>query len=142
MDWNWVTVWWIAAGVLVATELASGTFYLLMLAVGAAAGAVAAHLGLGVAAQMTSSAVVGGAAVLALHRRRAKSPRPAPASSNPDVNLDIGQSVHVDAWSPEGLTQVQYRGAAWQARFIGTEPAQAGPHVIRAIEGSCLLLDR
>jgi len=142
MDWNWATVWWIAAGVLVAAELASGTFYLLMLAAGAAAGAVAAHLGLGLAAQMTASAVVGGAAVLALHRRRANSPKTAPASSNPDVNLDIGQSVHVDAWSPEGLAQVQYRGAAWQARFIGTESALGGRHVIRAIEGSCLLLDR
>ena len=35
MDSNWATVWWIAAGVLIAAELATGTFYLLMLAVGA-----------------------------------------------------------------------------------------------------------
>jgi len=126
----------------VAAELASGTFYLLMLAAGAAAGAVAAHLGLGVTAQMVTSAVVGGAAVLALHSRRAKAPKAAPASSNPDVNLDIGQSVQVDAWSADGRTQVQYRGAAWQARFIGSTPAASGRHVIRAVEGSCLLLDR
>jgi membrane protein implicated in regulation of membrane protease activity len=37
MDWNWATAWWIVAGVLVAAELATGTFYLLMLAAGAAA---------------------------------------------------------------------------------------------------------
>ncbi|NBW48225.1 MAG: NfeD family protein, partial [Betaproteobacteria bacterium] len=33
--------WWIVAGVLVAIELATGTFYLLMLALGAVAAAVA-----------------------------------------------------------------------------------------------------
>jgi len=142
MDWNWATVWWIAAGVLVAAELATGSFYLLMLAVGAGAGALAAHLNVGVTAQIIASAVIGGAAVIALHRRRAKAPKAEPAASNPDVNLDIGQSVQVDTWSAEGLTQVQYRGAAWRARFIGNAPAQSGRHVIRAVEGSCLLLDR
>ena len=37
MDWSSATVWWVAAGVLVAAELATGTFYLLMLAIGTAA---------------------------------------------------------------------------------------------------------
>lgn len=142
MDWSSATLWWVAAGVLVAAELASGTFYLLMLAVGAAAGAVAAHTGLGTTAQMLVAAAVGGAAVMAWHVRRGRAPKAMPASRNPDVNLDIGQSVQVDTWSADGLAQVQYRGAAWQARFIGGTPAQGGRHVIRAVEGSCLLLDR
>ena len=142
MDWNSATTWWIVAGILVAAELASGTFYLLMLALGCVAGALAAHLGLGQTGQVLTAAVVGGAAVVGWHLRRSRMPAAAPAASNPDVNLDIGQSVHVDAWSADGMTQVQYRGAAWQARFIGNAPAQGGRHVIRAIEGSCLLLDR
>ncbi|CAM3724514.1 NfeD family protein [Roseateles saccharophilus] len=142
MDWSTATVWWISAGLMVAAELASGTFYLLMLAVGACAGALAAHLGLGVTAQVVAAALVGGAAVIVLNRRRSRGPKAAPASSNADMNLDIGQSVQVDAWSSDGLTQVQYRGAAWQARFIGAPPARSGRHVIRAVEGSCLLLDR
>lgn len=142
MDWNSATVWWIVAGVLVAAEMATGTFYLLMLALGAAAGAVAAHLGLTPTGQMVAAAIIGGVAVALWHRRRSKSPVALPAASNPDVNLDIGQSVQVAAWSPEGLAQVQYRGAAWQARFIGIAPAESGRHVIRAVEGSCLLLDR
>ena len=41
MDWSHATTWWIVAGVLVAAELATGTFYLLMLALGAAAAAMA-----------------------------------------------------------------------------------------------------
>ncbi|MCY4756433.1 NfeD family protein [Pelomonas aquatica] len=142
MDWSTATVWWIAAGLLVAAELASGTFYLLMLAVGACAGALAAHLGLGETTQMVMAAIVGGTAVIALNRRRSRGSKAAPAASNPDMNLDIGQSVQVDAWSADGLAQVQYRGAAWQARFIGSAPARSGRHVIRAVEGSCLLLDR
>lgn len=142
MDWSTATVWWIAAGLLVAAELASGTFYLLMLAVGACAGALAAHLGLGETTQMVMAAIVGGTAVIALNRRRSRGLKAAPAASNPDMNLDIGQSVQVDAWSADGLAQVQYRGAAWQARFIGSAPARSGRHVIRAVEGSCLLLDR
>jgi len=142
MDWNSATIWWIAAGVLVAAEMATGTFYLLMLALGAAAGAVAAHLGLALTGQMVAAALIGGVAVVIWHRHRRSSPVALPAASNPDVNLDIGQSVQVPAWSPDGLAQVQYRGAAWQARFIGTAPAESGRHVIRAVEGNCLLLDR
>lgn len=142
MDWNWATLWWIAAGLLVGAELTSGTFYLLMLAVGAAGGALAAHLGLAPTGQVLIAALIGGAAVVGWHLRRDKAAKPAPAASNPDVNLDIGQSVHVDAWSADGQAHVQYRGASWQARFIGQAPAGSGRHVIRAVEGSCLLLDR
>ena len=134
---NATTFWWVACGILVAVELATGTFYLLMLAIGAAAAAIAAHLGMGSSAQIVAAAVVGGAAVVAWHLRR---PHSKPASRNADVNLDIGQSVQVTQWNPDGSTQVRYRGTDWQARFIGTGAPEAGPYVIRAIEGSCLLL--
>ncbi|MEK9804034.1 MAG: NfeD family protein, partial [Curvibacter sp.] len=40
------TLWWLAAGILVAAELVTGTFYLLMLALGLGAGALAADAGL------------------------------------------------------------------------------------------------
>lgn len=140
MDWSAATGWWLAAGVLVAAELASGTFYLLMLAAGAGAGALGAHLGMAPAGQMLSAAIVGGLAVAVWHRRR---PRNAlAASGDPDVNLDIGRDVNVAAWLPDGSARVSYRGTTWQARYVGGGPAQAGRHVVRAIEGSQLLLDR
>ena len=44
MDFSIATLWWVAAGIVVAAELATGTFYLLMIALGLAAGAVAGHL--------------------------------------------------------------------------------------------------
>ena len=70
MDWSASTGWWLTAGVLVVAELATGTFYLLMLALGAAAGALAAHAGLGFTAQMAVAALLGGGAVVVWHQRR------------------------------------------------------------------------
>lgn len=139
MDWNAATLWWLAAGALVVAELLSGTFYLLMLALGAAAGALAAHAGLGLNAQMLAAALVGGGAVALWHRRRLSQPVAA-AGSNPDVNLDIGQTLRVDAWASDGSAQVHYRGAAWQARFAGNGAPAAGLHRIQAVDGNRLLL--
>lgn len=142
MDWSASTGWWLAAGVLVAAELASGTFYLLMLALGAAAGALAAHAGIGLTGQMAGAALLGGGAVVAWHLRRSRQGAALPAAVNPDVNLDIGGSVQVDHWQADGTTRVHYRGAAWDARHAGTGLPTAGEHVIRAVEGTRLLLER
>jgi len=141
MDLNGATGWWIVAGVMVAAELASGTFYLLMLALGASAAAVAAHMGFAFNGQVLTAALIGGGAVAAWHFKRGQQPPAKPASANRDVNLDIGGTVHVPAWDAEGNTQVSYRGATWSARHAGGDAPQPGAHVIRAIEGNCLLLE-
>ncbi|MCZ8075177.1 MAG: NfeD family protein, partial [Paucibacter sp.] len=82
---NWATAWWIACGALVAVELATGTFYLLMLALGCAAGALAAHLGWSGSAQMISAAALGGTAVVLWHLKRSRDPSPPPINANPDA---------------------------------------------------------
>lgn len=138
------TWWWIATGVLVATELYTGTFYLLMLAIGTACAALSAHAGLTGVGQMLTAALVGGLAVTLWHRRQLarRSLEPlAPAGHNPDVLLDIGQQVQVDAWQPGGHATVRYRGASWQARYTGSASPQAGIFTIRGVDGSTLLLD-
>ncbi|OGA98833.1 MAG: hypothetical protein A3E25_02345 [Burkholderiales bacterium RIFCSPHIGHO2_12_FULL_69_20] len=142
MDWSASTGWWLATGVLVIAELATGTFYLLMLALGAAAGALAAHAGAGLIGQIAAAALLGGGAVVAWHLRRSRQPAALPAALNPDVNLDIGGTVQVDHWQADGSARVHYRGADWDARHAGTGLATAGEHVIRAIEGNRLLLER
>ena len=59
------TIWWLLAGAAVGIELVTGTFYLLMLAIGLGAAALAAHLGLPLTWQLvTAAVVVGGAVVL------------------------------------------------------------------------------
>ena len=142
MDWSASTLWWLAAAGLVAAELASGTFYLLMLALGAAAAALAAMAGLGLSAQLLAAALVGGGAVAFWYLRRGRQPARAPASTNRDVNLDIGGLVQVAHWRADGSARIHYRGAGWDVRFAGSGAPAAGEFVIRAVEGSCLLLDR
>jgi membrane protein implicated in regulation of membrane protease activity len=129
-------------GLLVVLELTSGTFYLLMLAVGTAAGALAAHAGLSFPGQLVAAAVIGGAAVTLWHRRRLARPAGPRAAENPDMNLDIGSRVQVEAWNTDRQARVHYRGAAWGARFAGAGMPTPGEHVIVAVEGSLLVLDR
>jgi membrane protein implicated in regulation of membrane protease activity len=140
MSWNNPTLWWLAAGALVALELATGSFYLLMVALGAAAGAVAAHMGLSGAMQVMVAALVGGGATAAWHFKRQRGPQAAPATSNRDVNLDVGQTVHVPAWANDGTARVQYRGSAWTARYVGEGLPSAGNYRITALHGNELRL--
>ena len=84
------TIWWLLAGSAVAVELITGTFYLLMLAIGLVAAALAAHTGAGMNAQLVVASVVGGAAVIGqyfLRKRRASDPS---WRSLISVNLDVG----------------------------------------------------
>jgi membrane protein implicated in regulation of membrane protease activity len=135
------TIWWVLTGAAVAVELLTGTFYLLMLAIGLAAAALAAHLGLSQPAQLVVAAVVGGGALIGWHLVRQRRPKEPPAQANRDVNLDIGETVHVTRWSPDGSTQVKYRGTLWTAiPAPGTIPV-AGPHRIREVVGSRLVLE-
>ena len=74
MSMSEATIWWLLAGSAVAVELATGTFYLLMLATGLAAGGLAANLGLALVPQMLIAAGIGGGAVAAWHWGRSRSP--------------------------------------------------------------------
>ncbi|MEP7295897.1 MAG: NfeD family protein [Burkholderiales bacterium] len=141
MDLPVPTLWWIAAGAAVAVELATGTFYLLMVALGLAAGASAAHLGLAVAAQVVVAALVGGGATAVWHWRRFRQPQSAPSRENRDVNLDIGERVNVPAWVDDGTARVNYRGSAWTARAAPGAPPRSGEHRIVAVEGNWLVLE-
>ena len=136
MDLSSPTLWWIAAGVLVAAELATGTFYLLMVALGCVAGAAAAYLGFGSSLQLVAAALLGGGATFAWHLKRRRQPPAAPAESNHDVNLDIGQTVQVQSWNADGSARVQYRGAPWSVRLAQAGVATPGPHIIVAVRGS------
>jgi membrane protein implicated in regulation of membrane protease activity len=140
MDFGSPTLWWVVAGLLVAAELATGTFYLLMLALGAAAAALAAHLGFAVTPQIVAGAAVGAFTTTAWHWHRKRQPPPAPAATNRDVNLDIGERVQVPAWNADGSARVQYRGALWTARYAGPDAPRPGEHYIIAVEGNRLVL--
>ena len=138
MNWNASTTWWLVAGALVAVELTTGTFYLLMLALGAAAAAIAAHLGLASSVQWLVAAAVGAGATAAWHLKRAQAPRSAPIEHNADANLDIGETVQVNAWAADGSARVQYRGSSWAVRFAGSGPPLPGLHTIVSVQSGHL----
>jgi membrane protein implicated in regulation of membrane protease activity len=137
------TIWWLLTGGAIAVELLTGTFYLLMLAVGLAAAALSAHLGWSLTLQMVVAALVGGGAVVAWHlrqtRRHIQEP---PAQANANVNLDIGETVQVDAWNPDGTADVHYRGARWTAIHRQGITPSAGAHRVAELVGNRLLVDK
>lgn len=145
------TQWWVIAGVLVAVELATGTFYLLMLALGAVAGALAAHADRPVAQQLAIAAIVGSLCAGSWYAWRRRQHKRLPAKSlgiqdDPDLSLDLGQTVTVTAWQPDGTTQVIYRGAPWSARLrhppVVPTPPEPGVYRIGAMQGNHLLLEK
>ena len=136
------TVWWLLAGAAVAVELVTGTFYLLMLAIGLAAGALAAHAGTHLTTQLIAAALVGGGAVAAWHLKRGLRPAEPAASANRDVNLDVGEVVHVDAWSPEGTASIRYRGANWTVVAADGTVHGTGAHRVREVVGSRLVVEK
>jgi membrane protein implicated in regulation of membrane protease activity len=135
-DW---TMWLIVAGVLIIAELFSGTFYVLMIAIGMGFGALAALAGLSVSAQIATAAVVGIAATSVLHRSRFGAPARGDTTRDPNVNIDIGQTVEVAAWEGNNA-RVMYRGAPWDVELAPGASPEAGSYTIVAVHGSRLVL--
>lgn len=135
------TIWWLLAAGLVALELITGTFFLLMLAVGVAAGAIAAHLGFDFTTQLIAAGVLGGGSIVAWQRWRKRFVQTPSARANRDVNLDIGQIVQVESWEPDGTSRVRYRGADWTVQSQSLQPPPSpGVFQIVAVEGSRLVV--
>lgn len=129
-------VWLALAGILVILEMFSGTFYLLMIALGMVAGALAAWLNLSAEVQILLAALVGAVAALAMRRHR---PRKTDAARDPNINLDIGQSLHISHWH-QGTARAMYRGALWDVELAHGAQARTGQFVIREVRGSRLIV--
>ena len=141
MDLSTPTLWWIAAGVIVAAELLISSFYLLMIALGIAAGAIAAHLGFSSTAQIVTASVVGAVAVIGCYLYKRTRPGDPSPRADRSVNLDVGETIYIDAWKSDGTAQVKYRGASWTAiHRPGIIPA-TGPHRVAELVGNRLLVD-
>jgi membrane protein implicated in regulation of membrane protease activity len=136
------TLWWLATGIVVGIELLTGTFYLLMLAIGLAAGALAAHTGAGLVAQLLVAAFVGGGAVAVFYQVKKRRPSDPSARADRSVNLDVGETVHVETWNPDGSASVQYRGANWTAIHPPGITPSAGAHRVCELVGSRLLVEK
>ena len=137
---NDVTVWFVIAFALLIAELMTGTFYLLMVAIGCAIAGLAAVSGATVPLQLVSGAAIGIAATMVLRRTRLGRIRlQGDAAENRDVLLDIGEVVEVTDWR-DGTAHVRYRGCRWDATLEPGATQRAGAQVIKAIRGSTLIV--
>jgi membrane protein implicated in regulation of membrane protease activity len=133
MSVEWI--WWIAAAVLIGAELVTGTFYLLAVGIAVALGGVAAWLGTGLQVQFAVAGVLGVVLTIAAHRWRL-----ARASPPAQAPLDVGQTVHVATWNPDGTARVAYRGSTWDAELAAPDVPRAETLYIVATRGSVLVL--
>ena len=137
---DWIS-WFVMAGVVVILELFTGTFYLLMIAIGIAFGGVSALYGLSPALQTTVAAIVGVIATGVLHRSRFGRPHRVDSARDPNMNMDIGQTVDVPQWH-DGSARVLYRGALWDVSLAPGAPPEPGKFTIREVQGSRLIVGK
>ena len=136
------TIWWLMVGAFVALELLTGTFYLLMLAVGTSAAALAAQAGASIVLQLLVAALVGGGAIVVWYQVKKRKLTDPSVRADRSVNLDVGEIVQIEAWNPEGTANVKYRGSNWTAIHRSGVIPSAGPHRVSELVGSRLLVDK
>jgi membrane protein implicated in regulation of membrane protease activity len=127
-------IWWILAAVLVAAELMTGTFYLLVYGISAAAAGLAAYFGIGRVSQLLVAAVIGALGTIMLRKWRH-----ADSGSAALQDLDVGQQVKKESWE-QGRGKVLYRGAVWDAQAENESVDGSRPLYIRAIRGTVLVV--
>jgi membrane protein implicated in regulation of membrane protease activity len=131
-------LWFLVGFGLLAAELATGTFYLLVLAVAMGTAGVAALLGAPLALQLLVAAVVGTGGSLWLRRSRTGRPAVADAADSMQ-NMDIGQTLRIDRWTDRSA-RADYRGAQWDVELASGEEPAPGDYVIRDIQANRLIV--
>jgi membrane protein implicated in regulation of membrane protease activity len=132
------TLWLLIAGGLVMAELMTGTFYLLMLSLGATAAALTAYADGTLTWQIVTAGIVGSGAAVLWHLKKPLSND----GQDSNIHLDIGETVTVDAWDAQGHTQVKHRGAQWAAVHAANATPELGLHRICEMQGNRLVLEK
>jgi membrane protein implicated in regulation of membrane protease activity len=128
-------IWFLLGLITLAAEMATGTFYLLVISIALGAGGVIALFGLSLPIQITVCAIVGVIGTIVLRRSKITQPE-----SVENQNLDIGQPVQVLHVRDDGTLRVVYRGAEWDAALLAADTPRDQPLFIHAIRGSTLIL--
>lgn len=127
--------WFLLALILLGLEMASGTFYLLVLAIAMIVGGITALLSDSLSWQLTLCALTMIFGTLILRRWKT-----AQVSDSASTSLDIGQSVQILTWHENGSARVLYRGAEWDAELEAADMPREGMFFIKAVHGSTLVL--
>jgi membrane protein implicated in regulation of membrane protease activity len=133
-------IWFGLAVLALIGELATGTFTLLLIAVGLAAGGVAVIVGVDLPVQLIVCSISVVAGLLVLRASGVLKKRHVEVGRNVAVNLDIGQIVTVEDWADQREARVWYRGASWQVALASGCDPTPGEQVIVEIRGSQLIV--
>src|SRR5438270_5020579 len=134
-------LWTIVGFALVIAELLTGTFYLLVIGLGAFAAALGAWAGGNELVQVLVGGVVALAGTAVVYRWHVSQRRQDTGQSN---LLDRGQPVVLEGWANEsaGIARVRYRGTSWDARVaeVAQRPTPGSTLYIEAQEGNTLVV--
>ena len=130
------SLWLIVAAALTGLEMLTGTFYLLLMAIAALAGCLAALTDFSGTQQLLAFGAFGliEAVAFTVYRRR----HPA---KQPQNFLDVGKVVVFKNVAPDGSWVVRYRGADWQARPMSEQTRQNETLIIIKTMGNILIVD-
>ncbi|MGE5738025.1 MAG: NfeD family protein [Betaproteobacteria bacterium] len=129
-------IWWILATLLIGAELLTNTFYLLAVGIAFLFGGIAAWVGAEMPMQLLTAGVLATVGTIAANRWRR---RHGDAPNLP--GLDVGHSVRVESWQPDGTARVVYRGTRWNGVLVQPETPRRHTMYIVATRGSTLVLD-
>ena len=62
------------------------------------------------------------------------------ATSDRVQNMDIGQTLRVEHWTPKRTARANYRGATWDVELVPGEQPVGGEFVIREIQANRLIV--
>lgn len=133
-------IWVITGFVLAIAEMVTGTFYLLVIAIGAFAGALVAWLGFNELVQAAAGGGLAIAGAIGVHHWHSRN-RPGEGGGN---FLDRGQPVVLESWTNEDalIARVKYRGSSWDAKLArpGERPVPGSTLYIEGQEGNTLVV--
>lgn len=128
-------IWWALAAVLIGVELLTGTLYLLAVGFAFVVGGIVAWLDGSVPMQLGVGGGLAVVGVMVAHQWRLRRAMP-----EPQVSLDMGQSVRVQTWRNDGTARVEYRGTQWDAEMAAGQATRAETMYIVGVRGSTLVI--
>ncbi|MCL9778576.1 NfeD family protein [Neisseria subflava] len=133
-----MTIWFVAAAVVLIVELFIGTVYLLVVSVALAAAGIMYGLSGHFSAAVLTAAIISALGIWLVHGRLKN--QLAPQALNDD--LDIGQNVHILRHLHDNIYEVAYRGTHWQAQAERPQDTfqTASSAVITAKNGNLLII--
>ena len=133
-------IWLIVSGILIAAEIFTLSFYLLLAGFGALFAALLAYFEYEPTWQILAAAIVTLIGWFFVHKFKPENQHP-DSRENPALNMDIGETVKISSAQPDGRLSVMLRGARWYAKLESDVPPDLNTnYTIVRIEGSILIL--